>query len=132
MRTFIVRTQNAEDDDVLASIQGRENEIANYDLNAANYADMLAAPAIVALPTEWPPEFAQFKRATAEQVATADLSPADKDRLSLLLFRSHLQMLARTTVIERDKALAVYSALLKRLPAGTRRDSAILRMNAKP
>ena len=131
MRTFIVRTQDKEDDDVLASIQGREIEIANYDLNADNYADMLAAPNIVALPDEWPPEFAQFKRATAEQVATADLSAADKDRLSLLLFRNYLRMLALTTAIERDKALSVYAALLKRLPAGTRRDAAILRMKAK-
>ena len=42
MREFLVYSDDQADDDLLQAIQGRESEISNYELNIANFIDILS------------------------------------------------------------------------------------------
>ena len=56
MREFLVYSDDQADDDLLQAIQGRESEISNYDLNIANFQDILSM-----LPADCPERLLKFR-----------------------------------------------------------------------
>lgn len=106
-------TQDQQDDDIAGAIEGREREIANYDLNAANYQAMLAGYA--ALGDAWPSKIKPFQGQNPHKVAEV-LSDADFELFSQYSHRDQIRVLLRTTIAERKKSAAVLAALEASVP----------------
>lgn len=106
-------TQDQQDNDIAAAIEGREREIANYDLNAENYRAMLAGYA--ALAESWPIKIRSFQNQNPHKVAEV-LNDEDFALFSQYAHRDQIRILLRTTIAERAKSAAVLTALEKSIP----------------
>lgn len=124
-------TQAEQDDAVLAAIMQREREHFHYELNRANYEEILAGPVMTALPDNWPANLERFKGLTGEALAAALTDPTDYEVVSNLKLRDRLRLLLATTKTETATVEHVRVALDTVLPAGTRLDEAKTRHDEK-
>ena len=124
---FLFLTQDQQDDDLAAAIEGREREIANYDLNSGVFRKVLENYA--SLPEEWPASIAPHKGQDSNAAALV-LSGDTLDLFNQYAYRDQIRHLLKTNDAEREKSRKVYEALIASIPAD-RLDAAVQRLKQK-
>jgi antitoxin component of MazEF toxin-antitoxin module len=97
--------------DLADAVVGRTHEVYGYEINVANYQQMLTT-----LPTEWPAHLAEYRG--MEPHAAAVACPNEHlEQLALLQQGERVSALLSTEIVERAKAQNILDALIAQLPA---------------
>ena len=104
-------TQSDHDRNLAMSIDMRENEVYQYEININNYTAMLAS----CIADPWPAHLMPYRGMGRDQLAQAIESDDDLDLASQLAFRDELRLRIRSEKMECNKskmmlAIAVASA----------------------
>ena len=104
-------TQSDHDRNLAMSIDMRENEVYQYEININNYTAMLAS----CIADPWPAHLMPYRGMGRDQLAQAIESDDDLDLASQLAFRDELRLRIRSEKMECNKskmmlAIAVSSA----------------------
>ena len=104
-------TQSDHDRNLALSIDMRENEVYQYEININNYTAMLAS----CITDPWPAHLMPYRGMGRDQLAQAIESDDDLDLASQLAFRDELRLRIRSEKMECNKskmmlAIAVASA----------------------
>lgn len=100
--------------DLADAVVGRTHEVYGYEINIANYRQMLTT-----LPTEWPAHLAEYQGTDPHAAAVA--CPNEYlEQLALLQQGDRVSALLSTEIVERAKAQNILDALIAQLPADGR------------
>lgn len=103
-------TQDEHDKNLAQSIDMRENEVYQYQININNFESMIAN--MSGLPTQWPAHLVQYRGMTRDQMAVAIENDDDLEIASGLAFRDELKARIRSEKMEQKKARMVLDTLV--------------------
>lgn len=103
-------TQEDHDKNLAQSIEMRENEVYQYQININNFESMIAA--LGNLPAQWPAHLVQYRGLTRDQMATAIEDDDELEIASGLAFRDELKARVRSERMEQRKAKMVLDTLV--------------------
>ena len=107
-------TQDEHDKNLAQSIDMRENEVYQYQININNFESMIAN--MSGLPTQWPAHLVQYRGMSRDQMAVAIENDDDLEIASGLAFRDELKARIRSEKMEQKKAKLVLDTLVERCP----------------
>ena len=93
-------TQSDHDRNLAMSIDMRENEVYQYEININNYTAMLAS----CITDPWPAHLMPYRGMGRDQLAQAIESDDDLDLASQLAFRDELRLRIRSEKMECNKS----------------------------
>jgi hypothetical protein len=103
-------TQDEHDKNLAQSIEMREQEVYQYQVNINNFESMITA--LGDLPTQWPAHLVQYRGLTRDQMAVAIEDDDELDVASGLAFRDELKARIRSEKMEQRKSKMVLDTLV--------------------
>jgi hypothetical protein len=103
-------TQDEHDKNLAQSIEMREQEVYQYQVNINNFESMITA--LGDLPTQWPAHLVQYRGMTRDQMAVAIEDDDELDVASGLSFRDELKARIRSEKMEQRKSKMVLDTLV--------------------
>lgn len=107
-------TQDDHDRNLAQSIEMREQEVYQYQINVNNFESMIAS--LGNLPVVWPAHLVRYKGLTRDEMAAQIEDDADLEIASGLAFRDELRMRVRSEKMEQRKAKMVLDTLVNGCP----------------
>ncbi len=107
-------TQDEHDKNLAQSIEMRENEVYQYQININNFESMIAN--LSGLPNQWPAHLVQYRGMSRDQMAAAIEDDDELEVAAGLSFRDELKMRIRSEKMEQQKAKMVLDTLVGNCP----------------
>ena len=107
-------TQDEHDKNLAQSIEMRENEVYQYQININNFESMIAN--LSGLPTQWPAHLVQYRGMSRDEMAARIEDDDELDIASGLAFRDELKARIRSEKMEQRKSKMVLDTLVGTCP----------------
>jgi hypothetical protein len=107
-------TQDEHDKNLAQSIEMRENEVYQYQININNFEAMVAS--LGSLPTQWPAHLVQYRGMSRDQMAARIEDDDELEIAAGLAFRDELKARIRSEKMEQRKSKMVLDALVNTCP----------------
>lgn len=107
-------TQDEHDKNLAQSIDMRENEVYQYQININNFESMIES--LGSLPVQWPAHLVQYRGMSRDQMAASIEDDDELEIASGLAFRDELKARIRSEKMEQKKAKLVLDTLVERCP----------------
>jgi hypothetical protein len=103
-------TQDEHDKNLAQSIEMRENEVYQYQININNFESMIAN--LSGLPTQWPAHLVQYRGMSRDEMAARIDDDDELEIASGLAFRDELKARIRSEKMEQRKSKMVLDTLV--------------------
>lgn len=103
-------TQDEHDKNLAQSIDMRENEVYQYQININNFESIIQS--LGSLPTNWPAHLVQYRGLSRDQMAASIEDDDELEIASGLAFRDELKARIRSEKMEQKKAKMVLDTLV--------------------
>lgn len=113
---FLSMTQDEQDLAIAENMHGREVEFFHYNLNVANYEQLLSQPPLNTLPAEWPADLVQYKKMTRDQTVAAISDEATLSLVGNLQLRDRLTAAKKAEAVERGRVEMYRNTLATSIP----------------
>lgn len=121
-------TQDEHDKNLAQSIEMREQEVYQYQININNFESMIAS--LGNLPQLWEPRLLPYRGMSRDEMAANIVDDNDLELASSLAFRDELRMRIRSEKMEQRKAKMVLDTLVAGCPDIARIRGMIAEMKA--
>lgn len=101
---------------IAQALRGREEEYFHYKLNQQNYENLLATPAMQAIPATWPVELEGYKKLTRDEAIKVISDPAQLAAVQALQHRDRLKQGMIAEGLEASRVEQYHAQLLDKLP----------------
>lgn len=126
---YLSLTEQERDEAIAEAIHSREIEHFHYNLNAANYQELLDG--MTAIPDVWPENLRALRGRTRDEIIAMASSPEDADVALQIAEKDRLRKLLASEKHEREKVKTYHARLVGKFPNAQKRDAALAAVKVK-